>query len=133
VGRTTSVETVEFGTQFCSKILKQPIIVKEYPGLIVNRILIPMINEAVTTLAMGVANAEQIDEAMVAGANHPIGPLALADLIGIDVILSIMDTLACETGDPKYRADPLLRAMVRAGELGKKTGRGFFSYSRTAK
>lgn len=100
----------------------------EAPGFIVNRMLIPMINEAIGILAEDVATAEEIDKAMRLGANHPIGPLALADLIGNDVNLSIMETLHNETGVPKYRAHPLLRKMVRGNLLGRKTGRGFFSY-----
>ena len=102
--------------------------VNEAPGFIVNRMLIPMINEAIGILAEGVASAEEIDKAMRFGANHPIGPLALADLIGNDVNLSIMETLHNETGDPKYRAHSLLRKMVRANHLGRKTGQGFYKY-----
>ncbi|MBP5090602.1 3-hydroxybutyryl-CoA dehydrogenase, partial [Pseudomonas chlororaphis] len=106
----------------------EPVLVNEAPGFIVNRMLIPMINEAIGILAEGVATAEEIDRAMKFGANHPIGPLALADLIGNDVNLSIMETLHNETGDPKYRAHPLLRKMVRANRLGRKTGIGFYKY-----
>jgi 3-hydroxyacyl-CoA dehydrogenase len=107
---------------------KDPVLVNEAPGFIVNRMLIPMINEAIGILAEGVASAEEIDKAMKLGANHPIGPLALADLIGNDVNLSIMETLHNETGDSKYRAHPLLRKMVRANKLGRKTGSGFYNY-----
>jgi 3-hydroxybutyryl-CoA dehydrogenase len=102
--------------------------VEEAPGFVVNRILIPMINEAAYILMEGVASAEDIDVAMKLGANHPIGPLALGDLIGLDVCLSIMETLYAEFGDAKYRPCPLLRKMVRAGYLGRKTNQGFFKY-----
>jgi 3-hydroxybutyryl-CoA dehydrogenase len=114
--------------EFTSKLGKSPVVVNEAPGFVVNRMLIPMINEAVSILAEGVASAEDIDRAMKFGAHHPMGPLALADLIGNDVNLSIMETLYKETGDPKYRAHPLLRKMVRANHLGRKTKKGFFEY-----
>lgn len=110
------------------KLGKSPVVVNEAPGFVVNRMLIPMINEAVSILAEGVATAEDIDKAMKLGAHHPMGPLALADLIGNDVNLSIMETLYKETGDPKYRAHPMLRKMVRANHLGRKTKKGFFEY-----
>jgi 3-hydroxybutyryl-CoA dehydrogenase len=115
-------------TQLAQDIGKTPIQVKEAPGFVVNRILIPMINEAITVLFEGTATAEAIDSAMKLGANHPIGPLALADLIGNDIVLDIMNVLYDETGDSKYRACPLLKQMVRARHLGRKTGRGFFCY-----
>ena len=109
---------------------KTPVEVNEAAGFVVNRILIPMINEAVGVYAEGVASAEDIDTAMKLGANHPIGPLALGDMIGLDVVLAIMEVLQSETGDPKYRPHPLLRKMVRGGLLGVKSGQGFFTYSK---
>ena len=128
VGHETSSQIVD-KLQILTKALgKSPVIVQEAPGFVVNRMLIPMINEAVSILAEGVATAEDIDKAMKFGAHHPMGPLALADLIGNDVNLSIMETLYSETGDPKYRAHPLLRKMVRANHLGRKTKKGFFEY-----
>ncbi len=128
VGFQTSEQTICRAKEISSMLGKQPILVKEAPGFIVNRMLIPMINEAVGILAENVAQADEIDKAMTLGANHPIGPLALADLIGNDIVLAIMETLREETGDPKYRAHPLLRKMVRAQHLGRKTGQGFFTY-----
>jgi len=127
-GANTSNETFETTYNLCETIGKQPIEVKEAPGFVVNKILVPMINEAVCLLETGVASAEDIDRAMQLGANHPIGPLALGDLIGLDVCLAVMDTLLDETGDPKYRSSVLLRKMVRGGMLGRKTGKGFFEY-----
>lgn len=128
VGLSTSDETASWAFNFAKELGKEPVLVNEAPGFIVNRMLIPMINEAIGILAEGVATAEEIDKAMRFGANHPIGPLALADLIGNDVNLSIMETLHNETGDSKYRAHPLLRKMVRANRLGRKTGIGFYNY-----
>ncbi len=127
-GLLTSEETIETVSAFAEKLGKKPVTVNEAPGFVVNRMLIPMINEAISILAEGVATAEDIDKAMKFGAHHPMGPLALADLIGNDVNLSIMETLHNETGDPKYRAHPLLRKMVRANLLGRKTKKGFFEY-----
>lgn len=109
---------------------KTPVVVVDSPGFIVNRILIPMINEAVAILAEDVATAEDIDTAMRLGANHPMGPLALGDLIGLDVCLSIMDVLHSELGEDKYLPHPLLQEMVGSGMLGRKTGRGFFKYEK---
>ena len=107
---------------------KAPVEINEAPGFVVNRLLIPMLNEGMYALMEGVANAADIDTSMRFGAGHPMGPLALADMIGLDICLSIMETLYREFGDPKYRPCPLLVKMVRAGKLGRKTGEGFFSY-----
>ena len=129
-GAHTSDETCATVTELAKDIGKEPVEVNEAPGFVVNKILVPMINEAVDLLYTGVASAEGIDTAMKLGANHPMGPLALGDLIGLDVCLAIMDTLYSETHDPKYRASLLLRKMVRAGKLGRKTGEGFFVYNK---
>lgn len=127
-GLRTSSETFETVRNFVLRIGKTPIRVEESPGFIVNRLLIPMINEAVTVFAEGVATTDEIDTAMKLGANHPIGPLTLADLIGLDVILAIMENLQKETGDDKYRPHPMLKKMVRGGKLGRKTKLGFYKY-----
>ena len=116
--------------EISKEIGKTPVEVNEGPGFVVNRILIPMINEATTILQEGIASASDIDTAMQLGANHPMGPLALGDLIGLDVVLAIMDVLYNETHDSKYRASTLLRKMVRAGKLGRKTGEGFYNYKK---
>lgn len=127
-GEHTSDETFKAVWELSEAIGKTPVEVNEAPGFVVNKILIPMINEAIDLLYTGVASVEGIDNAMKLGANHPIGPLALGDLVGLDVCLAIMDTIYNETHDPKYRASLLLRKMVRAGKLGRKTGEGFYKY-----
>jgi 3-hydroxybutyryl-CoA dehydrogenase len=127
-GIHTSDETFDTIFALSSEIAKTPVKVEESPGFVVNRILIPMINEAVGVFADGVASAADIDSAMKLGANHPMGPLELGDLVGLDVCLAIMDTLYAETGDTKYRAHPLLRKMVRGRLLGRKTKKGFYEY-----
>lgn len=129
-GLATSEETKEVILDLTRKLGKTPVEVAEAPGFVVNRILIPMVNEGIGILADGVAKAEDIDEAMKLGANHPMGPLALGDLIGLDVCLAIMEVLYAEFGDSKYRPHPLLKKMVRAGKLGRKTGEGFFNYAK---
>lgn len=127
-GMATSQETFDKVKELSESIGKTPVEVAEAPGFVVNRILIPMINEAAEILSEGIASAEDIDTSMKLGANHPMGPLALGDLIGLDVCLAIMDVLYKETGDSKYRASTLLRKYVRAGWLGRKSGRGFHQY-----
>jgi 3-hydroxybutyryl-CoA dehydrogenase len=129
-GFTTSDDTLNMAWEFVEKIDKTPIEVKEAPGFAVNRILVPMINEAVFVLAEGVASAEDIDKSMMLGANHPIGPLALADMVGLDTILFVLEGFHRELGEDKYRPSTLLRKMVRAGYLGRKSGKGFYDYTR---
>ncbi len=129
-GANTSVELVEWAKNLCVEIGKTPVVVNEAPGFVVNKILIPYCNEGVCVLQEGVASAEDIDIAMQLGCNHPMGPLHLGDLIGWDVVLNIMDVLYNETHDSKYRANVLIRKMVRAGKLGIKTGEGFFKYTK---
>lgn len=129
-GMATSQETYDAVKETTLAIAKEPVEVAEAPGFVVNRILIPMINEAIGILAEGIACEVDIDKSMMLGAGHPMGPLALGDLIGLDVCLAIMDVLYKETGDSKYRAHSLLRKYVRAGWLGRKSGRGFHNYAR---
>jgi 3-hydroxybutyryl-CoA dehydrogenase len=127
-GRSTSEDTVAFVAATAMQMGKTPVEVNDSPGFVANRLMIPMINEAIFALHEGVASADDIDQVMVLGASHPMGPLALADLIGLDVVLSIMEALHHSFGDDKYRPAPLLRQMVSAGQLGRKSGSGFFAY-----
>ncbi|HEY8242141.1 MAG: 3-hydroxybutyryl-CoA dehydrogenase [Vicinamibacteria bacterium] len=127
-GLQTSDATIAAADALARKLGKTPIVVKNSPGFVVNRILCPMLNEAVFALQEGLANAEAIDEGMKLGCNHPIGPLALCDMIGLDVLLAVMNVFYADFNDPKYRPAPLLREMVAAGWLGRKTGRGFYPY-----
>lgn len=127
-GLATTDEVVEATTALATKVGKTPVEVNDFPGFVSNRVLLPMINEAVFCLMEGVATRENIDSVMKLGMNHPMGPLALADLIGLDVCLDILEVLHRDLGDPKYRPCPLLRKMVAAGKLGRKSGEGFFAY-----
>ncbi len=129
-GEYTSNDTVESITNILTHLEKSPVILPETPGFVVNRLLFPMINEAIFLLSEGISDAKTIDNCMKSGANHPMGPLELADLIGLDVCLSILETLVTETGDDKYRPAPLLRKLVRAGKLGRKSGVGFHAHKR---
>jgi 3-hydroxybutyryl-CoA dehydrogenase len=127
-GLQTSDEAVQAARQFAERLGKTPIVVKNSPGFVVNRILCPMLNEAIFALQEGLATAEDIDNGMRLGCNHPIGPLALADMIGLDVLLAVMNVFYADFNDPKYRPAPLLKEMVAAGYLGRKTKRGFYAY-----
>jgi 3-hydroxybutyryl-CoA dehydrogenase len=128
-GLQTTDATVDAMVAFAKRLGKTPVVVKNSPGFVVNRLLCPMINEAVFVLQEGIASPQDVDEAMKLGCNHPIGPLALADMIGLDVMLAVMKVFARDFGDAKYRPAPLLREMVAAGRLGRKTGRGFYTYT----
>jgi 3-hydroxybutyryl-CoA dehydrogenase len=127
-GHATSAESMQVASDLCVTLGKTPIEAADYPGFIANRILMPMINEAIFALMEGVGTAEAIDAVMKLGMNHPMGPLTLADFIGLDVCLAILNVLHDGFGDPKYRPCPLLRRMVAAGQLGRKSGRGFYAY-----
>lgn len=124
----TTQETVDYLMNIAKIVGKTPVEVREAPGFIVNRILIPMINEAISIYAEGISSVEDIDTAMKLGANHPMGPLALGDLIGLDVVLAIMEVMLKQTGDIKYRPENMLKRMVRDNKLGRKTGEGFYKY-----
>jgi 3-hydroxybutyryl-CoA dehydrogenase len=127
-GHATTDETTRQVMEIAKELGKTPVEVNDYPGFVSNRVLMPMINEAIFCVMEGVATAEAIDTVMKLGMAHPMGPLALADFIGLDVCLAILDVLHRGIGDDKYRACPLLRRMVAAGDLGRKTGRGFYNY-----
>ena len=129
-GLQTSDETIAAVRAFAERLGKTPVVVKNSPGFVVNRILCPMINEAIFVLQEGLASAEDIDSGMRLGCNHPIGPLALADMIGLDVMLAVMNVFYADFNDPKYRPAPLLKEMVAAGYLGRKTKRGFYRYDK---
>jgi 3-hydroxybutyryl-CoA dehydrogenase len=128
-GRETDDATVAAASAFAKRLGKTPVVVKDSPGFVVNRLLCPMLNEAVLACSEGIATAQDIDAAMRLGCNHPIGPLALADLIGLDVLLAVMEVFDREFKDPKYRPAPLLKEMVAGGKLGRKSGRGFYTYT----
>jgi 3-hydroxybutyryl-CoA dehydrogenase len=128
-GRQTDDATVEAAVALAKRLGKTPVVVKDSPGFVVNRLLCPMLNEAVLAYGEGIATAQDIDEAMKLGCNHPIGPLALTDLIGLDVVLAVMEVFHREFKDPKYQPAPLLKEMVAEGKLGRKSGRGFYAYT----
>jgi 3-hydroxybutyryl-CoA dehydrogenase len=127
-GLQTAETTVSRASAFAKRVGKTPIVVKNSPGFVVNRILCPMLNEAIFALQEGIATAQEIDDGMKLGCNHPIGPLALTDMIGLDVLLAVMNVFYADFNDPKYRPAPLLKEMVAAGRLGRKSGRGFYTY-----
>jgi len=127
-GPRTERSTVEAAVALARRLGKTPVVVKDSPGFVVNRLLCPMLNEAVLAYSLGIASAEDIDQAMQLGCNHPIGPLALCDLIGLDVVLAVMEVFQRDFNDPKYRPAALLKQMVAAGRLGRKSGRGFYTY-----
>ena len=127
-GLQTADATVARAEAFAKRLGKTPIVVRNSPGFVVNRILCPMLNEAIFALQEGIASAQQIDDGMKLGCNHPIGPLALTDMIGLDVLLAVMNVFYADFNDPKYRPAPLLKEMVAAGYLGRKSGRGFYTY-----
>jgi len=127
-GQATSAASMRSASELCRALGKTPVEAADYPGFIANRVLMPMINEAVFAVMEGVGTPEAIDAVMKLGMNHPMGPLTLADFIGLDVCLAILDVLHDGFGDPKYRPCPLLRRMVAAGHLGRKSGQGFYSY-----
>jgi 3-hydroxybutyryl-CoA dehydrogenase len=127
-GPRTAPFTIEAAVELAKRLGKTPVVVKDSPGFAVNRLLCPMLNEAVLAYAEGIATAQDIDQAMQLGCNHPVGPLALCDLIGLDVVLAVMEVFERDFNDPKYRPAPLLKEMVAAGRLGRKSGRGFYTY-----